>query len=224
MWSMYSSVDLIRKWVWSTKRSYSQSNHGGSTCRYVESLTQCGLVTQYGDIELGQHWLRHWWHQAITRTIVDVRCDEICLRAIWQEIAQPPITKISLKVSYWKYHSNLPGANEFIYFNREWTLPLLNLVWSESIMGFHSSSLYDADIAWREMCEMCENASSKWIKMWGWRRIYASTSWASLCRVMLWRLFRAELLHKLVVLGNWSFGKIAFKSYPNAKCFFKKSY
>ena len=38
--------------------------------------THCGLVTPFGDIDLGQHWLREWlgaWrHQAITQTKVDL--------------------------------------------------------------------------------------------------------------------------------------------------------
>ena len=34
---------------------------------------------------------------------------------ISQEIHQPSITKISLKMTYLKFHSNLPGANELIH-------------------------------------------------------------------------------------------------------------
>ena len=40
-------------------------------------LTQCGLVMSYGDIELGQHWLRWWlvawWHKAITWTSANLQ-------------------------------------------------------------------------------------------------------------------------------------------------------
>ena len=46
-----------------------------------------------------------------------VRASGIHLRAISQEIPQPPITKISLKIIYVKFHSNLPGANELISFS-----------------------------------------------------------------------------------------------------------
>ena len=39
-------------------------------------FTHCDTVTPYGDIDLGQHWLRQWlvaWgYQAITRTNVDL--------------------------------------------------------------------------------------------------------------------------------------------------------
>ena len=73
----------------------------------------------YDSIELGQHWLRQWlvaWrHQAITWTNVDqlsVRSCDIHLKAISQEVSQSQITKITLKISYLKFHSNLPGANK----------------------------------------------------------------------------------------------------------------
>ena len=38
------------------------------------TLNHCGLVTPYGNMDLGQHWLRlwlvAWWHQAITLTML----------------------------------------------------------------------------------------------------------------------------------------------------------
>ena len=82
-------------------------------------LTLCGLVMPYGDIDLGQHWLRLWlvaWqHQAITWTNVDwssVKSSDINIRAISQEMSQPSITKICLKITCLKFHSNFPGSNE----------------------------------------------------------------------------------------------------------------
>ena len=79
-------------------------------------LTHCGLVTPYGDRDLGQLWLRQWlvaWrHQAITWTNVDwssVKSSDIHIRAISQEMPQPPITNICLKITYLKFHSNFPG-------------------------------------------------------------------------------------------------------------------
>ena len=58
--------------------------HEGCIC-----LTHCGLVTPYGDMELGEHrlrqWLAAWRHQAITWTKVDlssVRSHGINLRAL----------------------------------------------------------------------------------------------------------------------------------------------
>ena len=85
----------------------------------ANKLTHCGLVTLYGDMELGQHWLRKWlvaWrHQAITWTNVDlslVRSINIHLRAISPEIPQLSITRITLKTTYPKFYSNSPGANE----------------------------------------------------------------------------------------------------------------
>ena len=72
-------------------------------------LIHYDLVTPYGDRDLGQHWLRHWlvaWrHQAINWTNVDLssaRASGIHLRTFSQEIPQPPITEISLKIIYIK--------------------------------------------------------------------------------------------------------------------------
>ena len=83
--------------------------------------THWGLVTPYGNTDLGQHWLRYWlvawWQQAITWTNVDlssIRSSVIHLRAILQKISQPTMIKISLKITYLKFRSNLPGVNELI--------------------------------------------------------------------------------------------------------------
>ena len=83
-------------------------------CNFV--LTYWGLVTPFGDIDLGQHWLREWlvtWrHQDITWSNVDlssVRPSGIHLRAISQEIPQPPFTNISLKITNLKLNWNLQG-------------------------------------------------------------------------------------------------------------------
>ena len=87
----------------------------------LHKLTHCGLVTPYGDKDLGQHWLRKWlvaWqHQAITWNNVDwssVKSSDNHIRATSQEIPQPSNTKIHLKITYIKFHSNFPGANELI--------------------------------------------------------------------------------------------------------------
>ena len=44
-----------------------------------------------------------------------VKSSGIHLRAILQEIPQPSVTEISLKITYLKFCSNLPGANELKY-------------------------------------------------------------------------------------------------------------
>ena len=74
-------------------------------------LTHCGLETPYGDIDLGQHWLRQWlvaWrHQVITWTNVDlssVRSSCIHLMAISQEIHQSSMNKINMKITHLKFH------------------------------------------------------------------------------------------------------------------------
>ena len=56
-----------------------------------------------------------WRHQAITWTNVDwssVKSSDMNIRAFSQEMPKPTITKIHLKITYLKLHSNLPGANE----------------------------------------------------------------------------------------------------------------
>ena len=76
-------------------------------------VSSISIVTPYGDIDLGQHWLRQWivaWrNQAITWTNADlslVRSSDNHLRAILQEMHQPLITIINLKINcQW-------GANE----------------------------------------------------------------------------------------------------------------
>ena len=40
---------------------------------------------------------------------------DIHIRAISQEMPQPSITEICLKITYLKFYSNFPGANELIY-------------------------------------------------------------------------------------------------------------
>ena len=76
-------------------------------CTGFNELTHCGLVTPYGDRDLGQHWLRYygrlvaWRHQAITWTNVDlssVRSSCIHQMAISQEIHQSSMTKINMKL------------------------------------------------------------------------------------------------------------------------------
>ena len=58
-----------------------------------------------------------WRHQAITWTnaeLLSVKSSDIHLNTIAQEIPQLPITKISMKMTYLKFHLNLPGAKELI--------------------------------------------------------------------------------------------------------------
>ena len=63
-----------------------------------------------GIIEFGQHWFRQWlvasWHQAIAWTSIDLSVWFISshLTAYSQEKHQPSITKISLKITFLKFH------------------------------------------------------------------------------------------------------------------------
>ena len=85
----------------------------------VSYITSCGLVKLYDDIDLRQHWLRQWlvawWHQAITWTNVHHQWRSVTIT--WGQFRKkyrslPSVTKMSLKITYMKFHSNLPGANE----------------------------------------------------------------------------------------------------------------
>ena len=66
--------------------------------------------------------------QAITWTKVDwssLKSSDIHIRAISQKMPQPSITKICLKNTYLKFHSNFPGANELKtidYLKNVWTI------------------------------------------------------------------------------------------------------
>ena len=51
-----------------------------------------------------ERWIRLIW----------LRSNDTHIRAILQEMPQPSITKIHLKSTYLKFHSNFPGANELM--------------------------------------------------------------------------------------------------------------
>ena len=80
-------------------------------------LTHWCLVTQYGDIDLGQLW-RRWWlvawrHQGITWTNVDfsvVRSSGNQLRAFSRKILLLSMAEFRLKITSLKLH--FPRANE----------------------------------------------------------------------------------------------------------------
>ena len=74
------------------------------------TLTHCGLVTPYGNRDLGQHW-----HQAITWTNVDLSSIRSCgihQKALSWEDLNISISKTRLKIKFLESHSDLPGANE----------------------------------------------------------------------------------------------------------------
>ena len=96
----YSAIVMVTNWY-----------NNGWCHKPLTALTHCGLVKPYGNRDLGQHWLRQWlvaWqHQAITWTNVDwssVKFSDIHIRAISQEVPQPSVTKIHLKITYLWFH------------------------------------------------------------------------------------------------------------------------
>ena len=64
-------------------------------------LTHCGLVTPYGDIGLGQHWVSQWlvvwWYQAIYL----IQCWFIINGVLWHS-HERTISKTWLKTSLWR--------------------------------------------------------------------------------------------------------------------------
>ena len=84
----------------------------------VLSLTHCGLVNQYGVIQLGQHWFSQCfnaWHLAITLTNVDWSSVTSCgihLRAISLGTSNVYILDMSLKITYTRLHPHIPRVND----------------------------------------------------------------------------------------------------------------
>ena len=86
---------------------------------YLIQLTHWGLKTPYGDIDLGQR------HQDLCLTAPSHylnQCWLIISEVKWHSYyrnfsrdAQPSITKICMKITYIKFHSNFPGANELAF-------------------------------------------------------------------------------------------------------------
>ena len=84
------------------------------------NLIHCGLVTPYGNrsgstlaqvmaccLMAPSHYLNHCW-------LIISEVSVIHIRATSREMPQPSVTKICLKITYLKFHSNFPGANELI--------------------------------------------------------------------------------------------------------------
>ena len=65
-------------------------------------------MTPYSIIDLGTKPLVE------PMLIYQVKASDIHMRAVSQEIPQPSVTEISLKISYLKLNSNLPGASKLI--------------------------------------------------------------------------------------------------------------
>ena len=86
--------------------------------KFFIKLSHCGLVMPYGDIDLGQHWLRYWlavWrHQAITWTNVDLSSVKFCANHVRsnKKVLMYSICKMSLEHTLVKLLPDLPGINE----------------------------------------------------------------------------------------------------------------
>ena len=90
------------------------------SCKIMFILTHLGLVTPYGDIDLGPCWLRWWltawWHQAIIWTNIDLSpkvFSGIQLRVISQEVLMNLFRDMCSEIAL-KKGGQLRGANELI--------------------------------------------------------------------------------------------------------------
>ena len=99
-------IDAETKWPIFSRLHFQMHFHDRKCSYFDWNFTHYDLVTSYGDRNLRQHWLRQWlvaWrHQTITWTNVDwssVKSSDIHIRAISQEMPQPTITKICLKIT-----------------------------------------------------------------------------------------------------------------------------
>ena len=77
-------------------------------------------MTPFSDRVLGQHWFRQWlvtWrHQAWTNAdLRSAKSNDINLRTVLEDIPQSSNTGISLKITYLKFHSNLPRVNDLTH-------------------------------------------------------------------------------------------------------------
>ena len=70
-----------------------------------QDVINCGLVTPYGDIDIGSD--NAWRHQAISWTKIDLSSIVSS-----QEDLKIPISKTSLKLAFLNSHPNVPEANE----------------------------------------------------------------------------------------------------------------
>ena len=107
-----------------------------------------------------REWLVAWLHQAIPTNVdwSSVKSNDNHLRVISQELPQPLITKISLKITYAKFQSHLPGDNELIHWGRVTHICVGNL----TIIG-PDNGLSPG----RRQAIIWSNAGILWIGPWG---------------------------------------------------------
>ena len=124
----YCWLDL---WEQTSVKSYSKLIHLHSRkciwkCRLPKWLPFCSGVSET-QIKINSLWLSDGiWRQrsgstlALVKVIAWTNVDwssakSSDIRAISQEMPQPPITKIRLNITYLKFHSDFTGANELTH-------------------------------------------------------------------------------------------------------------
>ena len=113
------------------------------------NLTHCGLVLAteiWVNIGSGDGLLPDSTKPLSKPMLTDhhLKSSDIHSRAISQEMPQPSITKIRLKITYLKFHSNFSGANELIYDM------CLQLIWRSGPHRSHRCTWPSNELQWHE--------------------------------------------------------------------------
>ena len=85
---------------------------------WINSLGPSGAIWRHrsGSIlaQVMACWLTAPSHYLLTYQLSSLRSSDIHPTAVSQEMPQPTVTELSLKITYRNFHSNLPGANELV--------------------------------------------------------------------------------------------------------------
>ena len=105
-------------------------------------LTHCGPVMPYGNINLGQYWLRQWlvswWHKATTWTnggLPPMGFRGTQLRPISHKLPQISIYKMGLKIILLKLLPHLPGANKMMHCSMDNMVDILQVTFATAFPG-----------------------------------------------------------------------------------------
>ena len=138
---------LSGRWEWRELR------HNWKSLIGLEwNWTHCGLVMPYGDRDWGQHWPDGT--KPLPEPNVDwssVKSSDIHIREISQEMPQPSITKICLKITCLKFHANHPGSSELSYRWRVHTVGSITLIYmfQKKITRIQASYMYMFVFEWK---------------------------------------------------------------------------
>ena len=84
-----------------------------------------------------------------------MKSSDIHIRTILQQMPQPSITKIRLKITYLKFHSNFPGVNELRNrWHHSYGMPpnIISWYWPRNLCYLRSVKMYSHIYAVRHQC------------------------------------------------------------------------